>query len=1437
MSSQNIIGYSDFFTLGTPTHEYPNISGYSGVFEMNMMGEYFSGYSGFFVMNTVGGIIYGQITANETGLPIQGAIVKSLTYASSPSDQQGMYKLYVPFGYGYKVSAFASNYEDKSADNIHLPYGNPIKLLNFQLSPGELTLSLSAIQPNPNPAISTVQQGGTFHRYYKVTNSTNGSPRSMIPVRVTAGMFSETYLSDEDGIVDISINSNRIGQGQPGEQADFAIVSVNNVVLAEPVPFTGKIINSEYGKYWDSYTFGKLGLSFFKIDGKNGSSIKILENNSSNQTTDNLEIARQAERKAGIEFGVGVELGAVCGPVRVGENAKAGVGGNVAIITEDEFKFGRVPASNDYEAIGRYVLMANGSFHFLDETLYVLLMLGEINFNNQYNMLDAFQGSKKAIDLGMYGKADAAIGIGSVQSLGVGIETNLGAEAHVKLDFSYNYADGEKEVATEFSGKFSAADKAGLNMDLSGGYQFLKEVELQIEPYNRDFDRGIRFVFVRDLTKQSEPLKKVKLTFIKRNIINKTGFEEEMSYTLSGEELIEAITNIQSIDLIEKLNNLPNGGIIKIASGVYKHLLTEIFNICNNLQTNSQGEASIDFVKEHISVQHQENVEISIKGQYLVSGLKAEIGGGRGFEEGSFYTKEKGKWISGKHFVLEENDGIGPFNDNLENLMQDVVDDLPQWLKNMIGVVDWLTFWNKNKTVFYVGDAGSFIEINPSAIPPGLDSLSCTSWAWYGNSPATKRNNLSESNQKFVDNFRVKAENSFGMRYGIGGFYQFEPYGTELLDTCWMTIVYSQEEVDSLDESSLGMYWEDKANHRWVYIGGVLDTTNNMVTAPITQLSLFTLAPAMPFGAFGLNAVPDSIYADSISVATVLSDTIFNNNLRPVNDGEKFTVATTNGKILTADADTAIDGIQVVAANHQIQFEIRSSHIGGTATVSAFSVNGSATASTNIRFYDTIPPAPPVLVEAIPDSTTTNLSWLPNSEDDLSGYVLYFDTDTIHPFEGIHTVYGQPSPIYTGTDTTRMVYGLFNDTTYYFTLTSVDVEGNESGYSNFIAAKPFTLSSQKIQLPQGWSGLSTYLTPSTDNIEPLFDPILSDLIILQNTSGIYWPGQNINTLGAWNTHDGYQIKVANAVELNISGTRENNKTLQLSAGWNLIPVLSECEVDVETLFAGKDVIIVKEVAGWNIYWPEFGINSLGVLKPGKAYFVLMGSAGTIEFPVCGGLKVGFENLTVSPDLSAFKISTTPITHTIAIPAQFGSALNEGDIISIYDKNGNCFGVIDWQSQTTAITIFGDDPTTNIKDGFSENEPLDFRLYRHNIDKEFEMEVTFNPAMPNPERIFNGNGLSVITEMKLLPVGISSLEPGSEVLIIPNPAKDEFTLVIGDHTFEKGVLTIYTIDGRFVKTENIDVNHTKINISEMRSGVYLLKIEYGNKTVNKRLLKK
>jgi len=169
--------------------------------------------------------------------------------------------------------------------------------------------------------------------------------------------------------------------------------------------------------------------------------------------------------------------------------------------------------------------------------------------------------------------------------------------------------------------------------------------------------------------------------------------------------------------------------------------------------------------------------------------------------------------------------------------------------------------------------------------------------------------------------------------------------------------------------------------------------------------------------------------------------------------------------------------------------------------------------------------------------------------------------------------------------------------------------------------EPPPLDVQQIELPQGWSGISSNIVPGTANLDSMFQDVIDDLVILQNASGVFWPEQNINTLGTWNSHEGYQIKMAEANNLSISGTIENNKTLQLNEGSNLIPVLSECAVNVSDLFSGKDVSIVKEVAGWNVYWMEFGINTLDFLEPGKSYYVLMNSADSITFPDCPNKKI------------------------------------------------------------------------------------------------------------------------------------------------------------------------------------------------------------------------
>jgi len=74
------------------------------------------------------------------------------------------------------------------------------------------------------------------------------------------------------------------------------------------------------------------------------------------------------------------------------------------------------------------------------------------------------------------------------------------------------------------------------------------------------------------------------------------------------------------------------------------------------------------------------------------------------------------------------------------------------------------------------------------------------------------------------------------------------------------------------------------------------------------------------------------------------------------------------------------------------------------------------------------------------------LQWDANTDPDLSGYMVYYDTDSGPPYEGNGST-EDDSPINVGNVTGFTVTGLDDSQTYYFAVTAYDNEGLESGYS------------------------------------------------------------------------------------------------------------------------------------------------------------------------------------------------------------------------------------------------------------------------------------------------------------------------------------------------------------------------------------------------------
>jgi len=365
-----------------------------------------------------------------------------------------------------------------------------------------------------------------------------------------------------------------------------------------------------------------------------------------------------------------------------------------------------------------------------------------------------------------------------------------------------------------------------------------------------------------------------------------------------------------------------------------------------------------------------------------------------------------------------------------------------------------------------------------------------------------------------------------------------------------------------------------------------------------------------------------------------------------------------------------------------------------------------------------------------------------------------------------------------------------------------------------------------IEIPEGWSGFSTYLDPKSQLVTHTMAPILDELVIMQTLTKMYYPGQNINTIGLWKSYYGYKIRVNSDVVLPVMGCPETDTQLSLSTTWNLIPTISQCNVQLTELVApvSDRIIIVKEIAGNNIFWPEMGISTLQTLLPGKSYIVAVSQNAQITFPDCtSALK--------SQNLNAPEITNntpwndpalTPSTHNIAVHAKALAGVEEGDFIGTFTKDGYCAGLCEITNlnKNQSITIFGDDITTPETDGFMQGDLISFKLYRPSAKKEYNLWVSFDQTLASGFGQFADNGLSVIGELLFDATNIEGVTE-DRTMIFPNPSTGEFEIVFANNSKYHHV-DIFSLDGKSVFSSKF-IGNIAVNLSDLSKGIYVVKI--------------
>jgi len=461
--------------------------------------------------------------------------------------------------------------------------------------------------------------------------------------------------------------------------------------------------------------------------------------------------------------------------------------------------------------------------------------------------------------------------------------------------------------------------------------------------------------------------------------------------------------------------------------------------------------------------------------------------------------------------------------------------------------------------------------------------------------------------------------------------------------------------------------------------------------------------------------------------------------------------------------------------------------------------------------------APTALTVAISSATTADLTWIPggsetswNIEYGLAGFVL--GTGIL-----IQNV-GNP---YT-------ITGLTPGTNYDFYVQANCSGGVASPWS--APCNGSTFFCQTLNIPQGWSGISTWLDPQPNDLGSMFAPAAGDLVIMMNMTDLWWPAMGINSLINWDVYSGYAIKVQNDVSLQVCGTLPATNILTVNPGWTLIPVLKSTSISTSALFGGlSGMVLAKEIGGSKIYWPYYNLYSLAELKPGKAYFLYASNGGTLSYAKSGGI----ENISPTSEISSpwNEVIHTGTSHLLAVNNTLG-AIEKGEIIGAFNSSGECAGYSLFDGMSAVLTIFGDDVTTPEIDGMTEGEDLMLKVFNPKTNTDRLLVATFDASLPDSDGLFRVGGISAVS----LKTGVEIIDDATMVSIYPNPAKDNIQINVPEGKLSIAEYVIFDFTGRIVMSGSLGgMIKTDVNISNLPKGVYQVALISNDNRIVKKLI--
>ena len=411
----------------------------------------------------------------------------------------------------------------------------------------------------------------------------------------------------------------------------------------------------------------------------------------------------------------------------------------------------------------------------------------------------------------------------------------------------------------------------------------------------------------------------------------------------------------------------------------------------------------------------------------------------------------------------------------------------------------------------------------------------------------------------------------------------------------------------------------------------------------------------------------------------------------------------------------------------------------------------------------------------------------------------------------------------------------------------------QSGGPTFTKGSTVVLSSlqaspivkQTIVLSPGANLISSFVRPVDSTLSAVFSKIRPGIVTVQAGNGAsFVPDSGINTIGAWDIHQGYRVFVSSSDTLIISGEEASpdRTPIAMSRGWNLVSYLRHTPLAADSAFGSaiNNLVLVKDNTG-NVYWPAVDVNTLGSLVPGQGYQVYVKDQSTLLYPPNRGpiTRADLEPVagTRVPGTFGFQQHLSGQGYNTGSNATLlvdSPDLQDGDEVMVRTAS-MLVGSGSVTGGKALVTVLGDNRTTpNVVEGARENETMSLSVLPYNSPNEHPLVVSSivdglsGAPVAGPIRYMSD--AVWIASIKSVPVGFR-LDQN-----FPNPFNPSTTIRYSLPAAANVRLEVYDILGRKIETlvnqiQQAGDYQAVFNERNLPSGVYFyrIRIQWGGVT--------